>query len=176
MYLSYPVPFSPRSLYFSHHSMSISSCRYDGLRIKSERAEAEVQRLQVIEATFRRMEQQVTEADKAHRQREHSLEMLQMDKAYLSKQVFFMRNVDLPLIALFRMHSSIRCIDFQVEFMEEQQRKLKGDLEMREQQVQELQKTRNDSYEKLMEAENSRGRHDEARLHKELAQLQVGSN
>lgn len=57
--------------------------------------------------------------------------------------------------------------------MGEQQRKMQGDLEMREQQVQELQKSRNEMYEKLMEAENSRGRHDEARLHKELAQLQV---
>jgi len=33
------------------------------------------------------MEQQLNEAEKHHRQREHSVEMLQMDKAYLSKQV-----------------------------------------------------------------------------------------
>ena len=66
---------------------------------------------------------------------------------------------------------TMRCS--QVEFMGEQQRKIQGDLEMREQQVQELQRARNEMYEKLMEAENSKGRHDEARLHKELAQLQV---
>ena len=67
------------------------------------------------------------------------------------------------------------CFCMQVEFMGEQQRKLQGELEQREQQVQELQRARNEMYEKLMEAENSKGRHDEARLHKELAQLQVGA-
>ena len=65
------------------------------------------------------------------------------------------------------------CFCMQVEFMGEQQRKLQGELEQREQQVQELQRARNEMYEKLMEAENNKGRHDEARLHKELAQLQV---
>ena len=79
----------------------------------------------------------------------------------VAAQMHFMRG--LP----FTMHFS------QVEFMGEQERKIQGDLEMREQQVQELQRARNEMYEKLMEAENSKGRHDEARLHKELAQLQV---
>ena len=67
------------------------------------------------------------------------------------------------------------CFCMQVEFMGEQQRKLQGELEQREQQVQELQRARNEMYEKLMEAENSKGRHDEACLHKELTQLQVGA-
>ncbi len=66
---------------------SAKGAMYDELRLKAERSEAENQRLLVVEATFRRFEQHANEADKTHRQKEHSLEMLQMDKAYLSKQV-----------------------------------------------------------------------------------------
>ncbi len=102
--------------------------------------------MKVIEATFRRLEHQSAEDSKQHRQREHTLEMLQMDKAYLTKQV---------------------------EFVHEQQRKTQAELEMREGQLTELQRSRNELYEKLMQAESGRARHDEARLHKELAQLQV---
>ena len=66
---------------------SAKGALYDELRVKAERSEAECQRLLVVEATFKRLELQSVEADKHHRQKEHSVEMLQMDKAYLSKQV-----------------------------------------------------------------------------------------
>ncbi|GAX82397.1 hypothetical protein CEUSTIGMA_g9825.t1 [Chlamydomonas eustigma] len=122
---------------------------YDELRLKAERLEQEVSRLLVVEATFKRMESQFREEEKLHRQRDHSVEMLHMDKAYLTKQV---------------------------EFMAEQQRKTHSELEMRESQVSELQRTRNEMYEKLVEAENGRARYDEARLHKELAQLQASTH
>ena len=66
---------------------SAKGALYDELRVKAERSEAECQRLLVVEATFKRLELQSVEADKHHRQKEHSVEMLQMDKAYLTKQV-----------------------------------------------------------------------------------------
>ena len=49
--------------------------------------QGENQRLAVVEATFKRLDAQAREERTAHGQREHGLEMLQMDKAYLSSQV-----------------------------------------------------------------------------------------
>ena len=66
---------------------SAKGAMYDELRSKAERLELDNQRLQVVEATARRAEQQAVEAEKLHRAREHSVEMLHMDKAYLTKQV-----------------------------------------------------------------------------------------
>ena len=122
---------------------------YDDLRAQKESLEAEVHRLLVVEASYKRLEAQSTDAERAHRQKEHAMEMLQMDKAYLSKQV---------------------------EFMAEGQRKLQGELEMREAQVQELQRARTEMYDRLMAAEGGKVRSDEARLQKELAQLQASTH
>lgn len=57
--------------------------------------------------------------------------------------------------------------------MSDQQRKMQGELEMREQQVSELQRSRQELYEKLVTGEHNRGRQDESRLHQELERLQV---
>jgi hypothetical protein len=122
---------------------------YDDLRVKKESLEAEVNRLLVVEASHKRLEAHASDAERAHRQREHAMEMLQMDKAYLTKQA---------------------------EFMAEGQRKLQGELEMREAQVQELQRARTEMYDRLMAAEGGKARSDEARLQKELAQLQASTH
>ena len=122
---------------------------YDELRAKSDALEAEVHRLLVVEASHKRLESQSSDAERAHRQREHAMEMLQMDKAYLTKQA---------------------------EFMTEGQRKIQGELEMREAQVQELQRARTEMYDRLMAAEGGKVRSDEARLQKELAQLQASTH
>ena len=60
---------------------------YDELRARTEKLESENQRLQVVEATYVRLEKQSSELQLYARDKEHTFEMLMMDKAHLSKQV-----------------------------------------------------------------------------------------
>ncbi|KAG2423380.1 hypothetical protein HXX76_015346 [Chlamydomonas incerta] len=118
---------------------------YDELRAKYDAAVGENQRLAVVEATYRKLEQQAADDRLTASQKEGTFEMLMMDKAYLSKQV---------------------------DFLTDQQRKLEAELELREKKINDLSRHKNDLFEKLMAAETLKGRHEEARLQKELAALQ----
>lgn len=59
---------------------------YDELRTKLDAAITENQRLAVIEATYKKLEVQSNELQMYAKQKEHTFEMLMMDKAYLTKQ------------------------------------------------------------------------------------------
>ncbi|KAG2434529.1 hypothetical protein HYH02_012196 [Chlamydomonas schloesseri] len=124
---------------------SAKGSMYDELRAKYDAAVSENQRLAVVEATYRKLEQQAAADRLTASQKESTFEMLMMDKAYLSKQV---------------------------DFLTEQQRKLEAELELREKKINDLSRHKNDLFEKLMAAETLKGRHEEARLQKELAALQ----
>ncbi|KAG1656632.1 hypothetical protein FOA52_008637 [Chlamydomonas sp. UWO 241] len=128
---------------------SAKGSMYDELRAKAEKLEADNRQLLVAEASLRRLESEHGEAATMHRAREHTVEMLQMDKAYLSKQV---------------------------EFMEEGSRKLRGEMETKEQQVQELSRKYGELMERLVEERGARGRQDEAKLQQELGRLQATSH
>ncbi|GFR42699.1 hypothetical protein Agub_g3621 [Astrephomene gubernaculifera] len=118
---------------------------YDELRSKLDAAVAENQRLAVVEATYKKLEAQAAQDRASASQKEHTFEMLMMDKAYLSKQV---------------------------DFLTDQQRKTEAELELREKKINELSRHKTELFEKLMAAEALKGRHEEARLQKELAALQ----
>ncbi|GIL63802.1 hypothetical protein Vafri_17794 [Volvox africanus] len=118
---------------------------YDELRAKLDATVAENQRLAVVEATFKKLETQAAQDRATATQKEHTFEILMMDKAYLTKQV---------------------------DFLADQQRKLEAELELREKKLTEVTRQKNELFEKLMAAETLRGRNEEVRLQKELAALQ----
>ncbi|GLC34009.1 hypothetical protein PLESTB_000828200 [Pleodorina starrii] len=129
-------------------SAQLSSAKgalYDELRAKYDAAISENQRLAVVEATFKKLEAQAARDRSTATQKEHTFEMLMMDKAYLTKQV---------------------------DFLADQQRKMEAELELREKKITELSRQKSELYEKLMAAETLKGRNEEARLQKELAALQ----
>ncbi|KXZ51870.1 hypothetical protein GPECTOR_11g306 [Gonium pectorale] len=124
---------------------SAKGAMFDELRAKYDATVAENQRLAVLEATYKKLEAQAAADRTTATQKEHTFEMLMMDKAYLTKQV---------------------------DFLTDQQRKLEAELELREKKINELSRHKSELFEKLMESEALKGRHEEARLQKELAALQ----
>ncbi|KAG2490608.1 hypothetical protein HYH03_011000 [Edaphochlamys debaryana] len=124
---------------------SAKGAMYDELRAKLDATVAENQRLAVIEATYRKLESQAHQDRATATQKEHTFEMLMMDKAYLSKQV---------------------------DFLTDQQRKMEAELELREKKINELSRHKSELFEKLMASEVLKGNREEARLQKELALLQ----
>ncbi|MEW5302596.1 MAG: hypothetical protein WDW36_005365 [Sanguina aurantia] len=122
---------------------------YDDLKAQCESLQEDVGRLSVVEATFKRMEDQLAESGAAVARREHTLEMLMMDKAYLTQQV---------------------------DFLAAAQRKLEGDAEVRERKVTDLQRNKIELLDRLMAAEVLQGRNEGSRLHKELGALQASTH
>ncbi|EFJ42456.1 hypothetical protein VOLCADRAFT_121534 [Volvox carteri f. nagariensis] len=132
---------------------------YDELRAKLDATVAENQRLAVVEATFKKLESQAAQDRATATQKEHTFEMLMMDKAYLTKQASTAAPETPPSPPL-------------VDFLADQQRKLEAELELREKKINELSRQKSEMFEKLMTAETLKGRHEDVRLQKELAALQ----
>ncbi|GLI65968.1 hypothetical protein VaNZ11_009654 [Volvox africanus] len=124
---------------------SAKGAMYDELRAKLDATVAENQRLAVVEATSKKLEMQAAQDRATATQKEHTYEILMMDKAHLTKQV---------------------------DFLADQQRKLEAELELREKKITEVTRQKNELFEKLMAAETLKGRDAEVRLQKELAALQ----
>lgn len=60
---------------------------YDQLQAQAESLEEQVSRMGGVETAARRLQAQLAEADGLAREREHTLELLLADKAYLGQQV-----------------------------------------------------------------------------------------
>ncbi|GFH11390.1 uncharacterized protein HaLaN_06879 [Haematococcus lacustris] len=122
---------------------------YDELRARTERLQEDNQRLQVIEASFKRLEQQHQELRLVAQQREHGHEMLVTDKAYLSKQA---------------------------EFLAAAQSRLQNEVEARDAKIAELQRQKQELFDKLVQTESLKNREGDARLQRELAALQAATH
>ncbi|KAL6754707.1 hypothetical protein V8C86DRAFT_311837 [Haematococcus lacustris] len=122
---------------------------YDELRARTERLQEDNQRLQVIEASFKRLEQQHQELRLVAQQREHGHEMLVTDKAYLSKQA---------------------------EFLAAAQSRLQNEVEVRDAKIAELQRQKQELFDKLVQTESLKNREGDARLQRELAALQAATH
>ncbi|KAJ9530398.1 hypothetical protein QJQ45_000772 [Haematococcus lacustris] len=155
---------------------------YDELRARTERLQEDNQRLQVIEASFKRLEQQHQELRLVAQQREHGHEMLVTDKAYLSKQVCAggPRTAQLPRrfgkaqeasTAAPQLHHSIVA-----EFLAAAQSRLQNEVEVRDAKIAELQRQKQELFDKLVQTESLKNREGDARLQRELAALQAATH
>eukprot|EP00873_Tetraselmis_striata_P020021 jgi/Tetstr1/440285/TSEL_028635.t1 len=119
---------------------------YDDLQAKCDKLEEENQKLLSTEAALKRAQTDIEEIRKNNREREHTLQMLMMDKAYLSKEC---------------------------EALSERERKLEAELDSKGEKVAALKKARQELYDKLLSGEaNEAGRY-ERRLSDEIARIQA---
>jgi len=129
--------------------LSAKGAMYDKLHAQAEQLRQDNQRLQVVEASFKRMEQAHHEMHLQSQETKHTNEMLVVDKAYLSKQV---------------------------DFLTDAQRRLQSELEAKDAQISELQSQKREIFDKMVQAETQKVKDEDRRLQKELTQLQASTH
>ncbi|KAF5840547.1 hypothetical protein DUNSADRAFT_16345 [Dunaliella salina] len=129
--------------------LSAKGAMYDKLHAQAEQLRQDNQRLQVVEASFKRMEQAHHKMHLQSQETKHTNEMLVADKAYLSKQV---------------------------DFLTDAQRRLQTELEAKDAQISELQNQKREIFDKMVQAETQKVKDEDRRLQKELTQLQASTH